>query len=280
MPYPIITAIGVDGDHQCVPGLNGAQFDFHPYEYGSWDSGVSVLAAKKYMGTNMSNGAAVVSDRSANGICVVRHDNLGYFLGTSSDILAGACEVIPSSNDTSTNDLLGLARLLEEIVGHTHTSTFQDLSGLYPSPFKNYNRSSLVSNNDLLTLVDGSLSQQSHPIWPFIRPDREVDVLIVNDNSADAASNHPNGSEIYNTYIQAKVDGLSKMPLIPPVSTFLAQGLDERATFSGCNETDTVFIVYLPNKDYSYNSGQSTFRFQYSESETDAITTNGNQTAI
>lgn len=42
VPYPIITAIDVDPG-QCVPTLDDVQFEIHPYEFGSWDAGVSAF---------------------------------------------------------------------------------------------------------------------------------------------------------------------------------------------------------------------------------------------
>lgn len=102
-----------------------------------------------------------------------------------------------------------------------------------------------------------------------------MDVLIVNDNSADTSDNYPNGTEIRQTYINAQNAGLTKMPFIPDVNTFVTQGLNKRATFFGCNSTGTTLIVFLPNVGYSYNSGQSTFKVQYSVAETDAMIANG-----
>jgi lysophospholipase len=66
------------------------------------------------------------------------------------------------------------------------------------------------------------------------------------------------------------------MPVIPPSSTFVSEGLNKHATFFGCNSTDTLTIIYLPNVNYTYDSGQSTERLQYSSSDTDAMIANGN----
>lgn len=114
---------------------------------------------------------------------------------------------------------------------------------------------------------------------PFIQPSRKADVLIVNDNSADTEDNFPNGTEIRQTYLNAQAAGLSKMPFVPPVETFISQGLDKRATFFGCNETGTTFIVFLPNVAYTYQSGQPTSKVQYSIPETRGMIGNGNAVA-
>lgn len=271
VPYPIITTTGIDSAYsgECYPPLNTTIYEFHPYEYGSWDTGVSAFAQTKYMGTSLTNGSPTKTNN-----CTVHYDNLGYVFGTSSDVFNAACEVITPSNIT-TDDFDGLAEVLEGLVSKAHDPLFQDLFGIYINPFYQYARSTLVSAAPKLAMADGGETDQNNPIWPFIQTERSVDVLIVNDNSADTTTNFPNGTEIYQTYLNAQADGLSKMPYIPDVSTFVSEGLNERATFFGCNETGAVFIVYLPNVAYTYDSGQSTAKLEYTKAETDAMIMNG-----
>ena len=69
------------------------------------------------------------------------------------------------------------------------------------------------------------------------------------------------------------------MPFIPDNSTFINEGLNTRATFFGCDEPDTTFIVYLPNKEYSYDSGEPTSKIVYSKTETRGMIANGMQVA-
>jgi len=127
---------------------------------------------------------------------------------------------------------------------------------------------------------DAFTNDYADPIWPFIRPERHLDILIVNDNSGDTADNYPNGTEIYHTYLNAQAAGLSRMPLIPDVQTFIGQNLHQRATFFGCNQTEgTVLIVYLPNSNYTYPSGTSTFKMAYSAEDTKGMIANRNQIA-
>ena len=53
------------------------------------------------------------------------------------------------------------------------------------------------------------------------------------------------------------------MPYVPDADTFVAQGLNKRATFFGCNATnDEIFFVYLPNVNYTYPSNQPTLKIQ------------------
>ena len=154
-----------------------------------------------------------------------------------------------------------------------------DEYAIYPNPFYEYTHSSLVSGQAELTLADGGESHQNNPLFPLIRPARAVGVILVNDNSADTATNFPDGSELYQTYMQAQLAGLTKMPVIPPPSTFMSQGFDKRPTFFGCNDTSKITIVYLPNTNYTYPSGQSTFKLEYTPAETSGMIQNGGQVA-
>lgn len=279
VPYPIITTLGVDNSYsgQCEPTLNATQYEFHPYEYGSWDSGVKAFAQTKYMGSSLANGQPTTA-----GKCIVDYDNIGYVFGTSSDIFPGVCSVITPS--TSGNSQL--SNVLEALVNKTKQPTFQDLFGIYPNPFYNYSTSTRVSSQKDLTMADGGLAGQNVPIWPFIQNSaRTIDILIANDNSADTTDNFPNGTEIHQTYLNAQAAGLSKMPYIPDVTEFVSKGLNKRATFFGCNSASTgvasgkLFIIYLPNVNYTYASNQPTSKVQYSKAETIAMIGNGNAIA-
>lgn len=154
-----------------------------------------------------------------------------------------------------------------------------DEYAIYPNPFYQYTHSSLVSGQAELTLADGGESNQNNPLFPLIQPARAVGVILVNDNSADTATNFPDGSELYQTYMQAQLAGLTKMPVIPPPSTFMSHGFDKRPTFFGCNDASKITIVYLPNTNYTYPSGQSTFKVEYTPAETSGMIQNGGQVA-
>ena len=66
-----------------------------------------------------------------------------------------------------------------------------------------------------------------------------------------------------------------QMPFNPSAETFISEGLNKRATFFGCNATDKITIVYLPNNDYTLASNTSTYQLEYSETETDEMVANG-----
>jgi lysophospholipase len=139
---------------------------------------------------------------------------------------------------------------------------------VYPNPFYNYTPSSLISSEEILRLVDGGETYQNNPIWPLLH--RGVDVIIVNDNSADTKDDWPNGSELYNTYIQSVNAGLTRMPVIPSVDNF-----PNGPTFFGCNDMTTVTIVYLPNHQYTYPSNRGTSKLSYERHQTQDMIANG-----
>jgi len=271
VPYPIITALGVKTfDGECLPGLNATQYEFHPYEFGSWDSGVNAFTQTHYLGTRLSNG--VPSSAS----CEQNYDNLGYVLGTSSNLFNEACAPIPPINTTAST-FTALAEDLAALVNQVHSVGTREEYAVYPNPFYNYNHSSLVSAQTELDLVDGGEALQNNPIWPLLH--RTVDVIIVNDNSADTSNNFPNGSEILTTYVQSLSAGLTRMPVIPPVAKFISEGLNQRPTFFGCHDTSKTTIIYLPNYNYTFPSNEPTAKLQYTKNETIGMIANGVQIA-
>jgi lysophospholipase len=291
VPYPIITSLGAKTfQGECLPGPNATQYELHPYEFGSWDNGVDAFTQTKYLGTSLSNGVS-------NGTCITNYDNLGYVLGTSSNLFNEACVPIPAINSTASS-FAALEQDLAALVDQVHAVSTREEYAVYPNPFKNYAPATLVSAQAELDLVDGGEALQNNPIWPLLH--RGVDVIIVNDNSADTSNNFPNvcpspsqrispihmipltstqGSEILTTYVQAQSAGLTRMPAIPPVATFISQKLNQRPTFFGCNSPNQATIIYIPNFNYTFPSNESTFKLQYSTAETIGMIANGVQIA-
>ena len=185
VPYPIITSLGVKTfQGECLPGPNATQYELHPYEFGSWDSGVDAFTQTAYLGTNLNNG-------QSNGTCITNYDNLGYVLGTSSNLFNEACAPVPPINSSTLNsNFTALAEALSALVNQVHAVGTREEYAVYPNPFKNYKPSTLVSGQAELDLVDGGEALQNNPIWPLLH--RAVDVIIVNDNSADTSNNFPN----------------------------------------------------------------------------------------
>ena len=273
VPFPVITALGVKvWLGECIPGPNATTYEFSPYEFGSFDKDVSAFTPTKYLGTTLKGGKPVAT-------CTTNYDNLGYIFGTSSSLFNQLCVPVPAVNSTT-----DLSETLTALIDQVHEVTTSDLYATYRNPFYEYISSNAISNiannisaQENLSLVDGGEALQNNPIFPFLQPSRNISVILVNDNSADTSNNFPNGSEILTTYVQSLNAGLTRMPFIPSVETFVAQNLTTKATFFGCGDPEKVTIVYLPNAAYTFASNTATAKLAYSESETDSMIANGVQ---
>ncbi|KAL1649123.1 hypothetical protein SLS58_001695 [Diplodia intermedia] len=274
VPFPIITALGVktwEGD--CNPAADATQYEFTPYEFGSWDSGVAAFTPTKYLGSSIVDGVA-----SGNS-CVTGFDNLGFVLGTSSSLFNAVCLPV-NINQTE------LGEHLADFVSELHELATDDLFALYPNPFyQSSETAAVVTAQEKLHLVDGGLSNQNDPLWPLLHRGADlVDVLIVNDNSADTDDNWPNGTEIRNTWTQAQAQlgETNRLPEIPTPDVFVAEGLNKRPVFFGCNATseeDLLTIVWLPNNNFTYASNVATLKLQYEPAETSGMIANGQEVA-
>jgi lysophospholipase len=319
-PFPIITARGVDYSaaptNQCTPNATSSDWEFSPYEYGSWTPGYAGFANTAYMGSDMIAGRPEVVGKDANGgsafhrawkgcACTKGYDTLSYIVGTSSNVFNVLCQTIAPSNSTSS----AIWNVLSAMVATTHEPTRQDIFGLFPNPF--YKSSSpaqaLVSDKRTLTLTDGGQSGRNIPIGPFVmpatsrgRPARPVDVLVVTDASADTTDFFPNNKALTSSRAAALSAGgvaASRFPAVPDTPTYLAQGLNHRASFFGCSASaagraqntttsanldgiEPLFIVYLPNAPLTFNTGLSDFKLDYSAAETAGSIENGRAVAL
>ncbi|KAF4991744.1 hypothetical protein FGRMN_7634 [Fusarium graminum] len=267
-PYPIITALGLETG-SCNPERNATQYEFHPYEFGSWDAGVQAFAVSKYIGTSFSNGHPSKK-------CVTNYDQLSYVLGISSNVFAAACEPITANKSAGASLVQNFAALVSPPGSGQDEVSVRQTFGLIPNPFQGRRKSPEVSALPTLELVDGGVGvgYQGNPIWPFLnRPD--VDVIIVNENSADTKDNYPDGTEIVNTYKAAVAAGLTRMPTIPSTETFVAKKLNQKPVFFGCYKAHAATIIFIPNFNYTFESGQPTSKIQYLRNETVGMIDNG-----
>lgn len=271
VPFPIITGISFNASlNNCTLPTTAFQYEFTPFEYGSWDSGIAAFANTEYMGTDLTNGKPTDSSK-----CITQYDNLAYVLGVSSDVWTGYCILPPPSNDTLFGVMVDITTRADNI-----PLDIEDLSAFFPNPFYELEDSPAVSGLETLTLIDGGLSGQVTPIWPFIQPQRILDVLIATDNAADTDFNWPNGTSIRQTYLSALEAGLTKMPFIPTPEVFVKEGLNTRATFFGCDDLSKMMLIYLPNTEYVYPSNQTTSKLSYTVEETTGMLANGRAIAM
>jgi lysophospholipase len=153
IPFPIITALaktgGISGD-SCDPELDSPQFEFTPYETGSWDNGIGAFTPTAFLGTEVSNGSPV------GGQCIKNFDNLGYLFGASSARFEESCGLTQIG-------ALGLflqtyTPFQTDVVSEQATGQDPGRRNLYApvkNPFFGYAASNLVSQDKELYLLDG-----------------------------------------------------------------------------------------------------------------------------
>ena len=287
VPLPIWTAMAVEstsGKCQATLPPDAAQYEFTPYDFGSWDASVSAFIAQNALGSSRNTENADV--------CATGFDNLGYVMGTSSDVFNTAIcgdrtSTAPGGASAGDEDaaatFLGGAKKVLSDVGLADALADATYA-IYPNPWRGQNFANETSVYELNTaenvaLVDGGETAQNNPIWPFIQPARDVDVLFVSDASADTPDSFPNGTAIRATYLAAQAEGLAKMPEIPETEEFVQKGFDKRPRFFGCNDPAKLTVVYLPNAKYISDT-IGTFTLQVSPNTTDAVVGNGVQAAL
>ncbi|CCH59338.1 hypothetical protein TBLA_0B05030 [Henningerozyma blattae CBS 6284] len=274
MPFPI-SVTDFRHPYAGINELNSTIVEFNPFEMGSWDPSLNSFADVKYIGTSMFNGTPVADK------CVVGFDNVGFILGTSSMLFTPA-------------DVPFLSAMLgDSTVGTILSSAMKndtnDVAIYAPNPFKgtNYgtnNYTNALVNADAFYLVDGGEDQIEIPLISLVQKNRDLDVIFALDNSADTNLNWPNGNGVVQAYERQFAPQGDNMafPYVPSVADFVAQGLNKRPTFFGCDSTNLTdlryippLIVYIPNSDYSYESNTSTWQLTYNTSERLSMISNG-----
>ncbi|POS76997.1 hypothetical protein DHEL01_v204616 [Diaporthe helianthi] len=265
--FPIIDANGINTKAGlCGPTDNGTVWEFTPYDFGSWNDDVAAWIPIEYLGT-----------AAGDTECTVGFDNLGFVLGTGSNLFGDSACV-------ESNPFGEMQDVLEKLVDVLHDVDEKLDFGRIPNPFKGFNGTGDEAKEvfwvDELYLVDGGIGLHNDPIAPLLEPARNVSVIFLSDSSADE-DNFPTGACLidaswYTKNISRIAD---RMPTIPVQEVFFEQGLNKRATFFGCDEPEAVTIVYLPNVNYTYESNKPTTKFQYDPDETEAMIANGAETA-
>jgi lysophospholipase len=275
MPYPIIATLSIDPVgkmQQCIYGdAYSPQYEFHPFEYGSWDPAARFFAKTQFMGSAMSDGATL-----SHTTCLTGFDNLGFLVASSSNMLNLFCGEVPKPNrlfgelGTMEGNLIRMASMV-------HSLSFLDEYAIVPNPFYSPGRGMYAS--DELYLVDGTQGGENLPLWPLIQPERQCGVIIANDNSADTASHWPNGTSLFKTYLRAQSHGLTTMPKIPSPSVIAEQNYAGQPLVFGCDDSSKITIIWIPNKQYTFASNKPDWVLKYSSSDVTGMVMNGNMIA-
>ncbi|KAG8166427.1 hypothetical protein KVR01_002116 [Diaporthe batatas] len=271
-PFPIIDANGVDTKAgRCGPTDNGTVWEFTPFDFGSWSDGVAAWIPVEYLGTGAND---------TN--CTAGFDNLGFVLGTGSNLFGNQACVETDAFGAAEKDVL------DKLAGVLHAVDEKLDFARIPNPFRGLDtgapgaggQAKEVFHLDELYLVDGGLGLHNDPVQPLLEPARNVSVIVLSDSSADE-DDFPTGASLVDAswYTKNTSRIAARMPTIPPRDTFLEQGLNKRAVFFGCGEPEAVTIVYLPNVNYTYQSNLPTTKFQYDFDVTEGMIANGGATA-
>ncbi|KAL1836282.1 hypothetical protein VTJ49DRAFT_5343 [Mycothermus thermophilus] len=276
-PFPILVADARDPGVKAVT-LNSTVFEFNPYEMGSWDPTYYGFAPIRYLASNFSAGTI-----PKDGHCVRGFDSLSFIFGTSSSLFnAFLLQNITEVEGVPDFIINAVTNILENLDEGNN-----DIAQYVPNPFYKWSPSTNPTADTLeLDLVDGGLDLQNIPLQPLLQPVRAVDVIFAIDSSADTIYSWPNGTAMRATYDRSH-NPISNGTLFPPVPddvTFLAQGLNSRPTFFGCDVSNfslpegtapPPLVVYLPNAPYTFFSNVTTFDPSYTLPERDAIILNG-----
>ncbi|USW58013.1 Putative lysophospholipase, catalytic domain, Acyl transferase/acyl hydrolase/lysophospholipase [Septoria linicola] len=222
-PFPIITITQTNVPAgMCEPNSDSAIWEVSPLEFGSWDDKVDAFYPTQYMGT---------TSNSTSGQCLTGYDNTGFITAISSNILnnASACD----AGNGTTADLNELST--------TVNTAFPGIALVNPY--------GIIRDQAQLFGTDGGDSGQAIPVFPWLQPEREVDVIFLIDAATQQPGNITNGTWLYNTYTSAQEKGLTKMPEVPTPADFIAQNLSARAQFYGCHDANVTTLIYLPNTE-------------------------------
>jgi lysophospholipase len=271
IPYPVFTSLHVD-PRQNLTGCNygtlqSPQIEMHPFEFGSWDSGIRSFSKTAFMGSQSVAGLAPSSST-----CIQGFDNMGMIIGASSNPFNYYCSVIPANNRFS-GQLGSLYNDLIDMTSIVHGLSYLDEFCSVPGPF------AATTHIDSLYLVDGSQGGEELPLWPLIAAERDVSVIFAPDFSTSTAEYMANGSSLRQTYLRSQEMGWTRMPFVPAVENFAMHGQNTQPLFFGCDEVDKVLIVYVPNAAYILGTNVPYWQLQIDSVLVDQMVENGNLVA-
>ncbi|KAA1111521.1 Lysophospholipase 2 [Puccinia graminis f. sp. tritici] len=250
-PYPIITALGSSSSSdQYVSSkqpsaflpITSNQYEFTPYETGSWDSNLASFIPTEYFGTRLK--AGIPLDRTK---CVNKFDQTHYLSGISSDIF-------PTLNTTeeyffTKSDIKSLVQAINSTFGKDQPGISIDTASV-PNPFFQSGKPTYPDKNTIdLRLLDGGLDGAVTPYYPLLTPARQLDVIIGIDAISldnDGGDNYATGASLKATFARDSIQLKRRFPKVPEdPKTYFA--LRSHPNFFGCEEPDTALVVWLPN---------------------------------
>lgn len=249
-------------------------YEFSAEEFGVFHPSLNVSIAIDHLGSTS------VLQNSEYGTCVRGFDNAGFVMALSSNIF--------SAGDSPKGQKR--AKFLTALRPFINDENFE---GKIPNPFKGLGKSTNPAFNgfqdidrDIILMADSGLIHENIPLFPLIQPERQLDVVIAVDATADGKDkdetdlfSYPNGTSLYTIYSKTKLLSYTgyHMPDIPnPIDgTFEGLGYNKRPTFFGCDDFQSPLIVYLPNYFSTEKTNMETTKMTYSPEEIENFFSNG-----
>ncbi|KAG6868104.1 hypothetical protein C0993_007514 [Termitomyces sp. T159_Od127] len=251
-PFPIIVADSRPVGSNLTTALSpdSTVFEITPLELASYDPNLSAGMNLTYAGTHLSNGMAV------NGsACVTGFDQAGFIMGTSASLFNQILDFARNKiSDFAPGDGSAILYVLSRQLAEVRTRA-DDVAN-WPSPFNGLKSTTFQdSDKEWLELIDGASNQENVPYGPLFVRERNLDVIVTIEGSADDSNNWPNGTgPLLSARRQSTILRSSHQqfpPLPQDAQKFVDAGVNARATFFGCNPTqhppEYPLVIYLPN---------------------------------
>ncbi|OJA08670.1 hypothetical protein AZE42_01184 [Rhizopogon vesiculosus] len=249
MPLPIVAADSRQAGSGLTTALNST---ITPFEFGSWDPGLSAMLPLQFAGTYLTNG--LPANASA---CVTGFDRASFVMGTSSSFFNAVLNTTDGTSfgfNTDNGEEDGMNFLFSQLSSHAQSDT-NDVAN-WPNPFKGVNPVTFEdSSSDWLELLDGGSNLEKTPLSSLLVKARGLDVVVVIDGSADDPNYWPNGTSLLTTFERISTVLSSSHQPMPPIpgnaASFVSTGVNMRPTFFGCDATqgqpEYPIIIYFPN---------------------------------
>ncbi|TIA94717.1 hypothetical protein E3P94_04109, partial [Wallemia ichthyophaga] len=226
------------------------------------------------VGTKLLDGQLNGTDQCVNGL-----DNFGFVIGTSATLFNQG--VIKAQGSLSGWDIF---QDMAESVLSDFSETRDDVAQ-WRNPFYGWkNDTNKISDAENVVLIDGGEAHENLPLNAHIKPERQVDLAIGFDATSNTNNGWPNGTSLYVTYNRTMHDDDQiSFANVPTPEQFVAQGLNTRPTFFGCNSSDvtnynesrhTPIIAYIPNYPYVGAVNTSSFKLEYDWEEASTLMKN------
>ncbi|KAJ7901752.1 phospholipase B [Mycena olivaceomarginata] len=251
-PFPLIVTDSRPSGSNLTTSLGpeSVVYEISPFEIASYDPQLSAGMNLSYAGTHLTNGKA--DNGSA---CVRGFDQAGFIMGTSASLFN---QIFDFAHNTlqgfSSSDSNTLVYILQRQLRSVRTRG-DDVAN-WPNPFNGLKSDTYQDTKATwIELIDGASNGENIPYGPLFVKSRGLDVIVTIEGSADDTNNWPNGTGSIQTASRLSTILRSTHQQFPPIpqtaGDWVSMGVRQRATFFGCDPTQTPpeypLVIYLPN---------------------------------